>query len=151
MRQRPVITVDDVSQLEFEFRRPGCEKGVLHVEGVVQTAVFRVAPGSGVPPHLHSQSFDLFVGLKGLLEIRYEGREGHGTFPLRPGGFCAVPPEVKHEIFNPSATDEAFFLSVHAPHEGYDFVPVDFCAIEAALRARDYMSSQHGVPVDASR
>lgn len=150
MGQRPIVTVDDLTHVEFEARRPGCEKGVVHVEGSVQTAVFRVAPGSGVPSHLHSRIFDLFVGFKGLLEIRYEGQRGHGTFHLRPGGFCAMPPGVKHEVFNPSTTDEAFFLSVHAPHDGYDFVPVDFIHISAALNDREYVASQHSGPPDAS-
>ena len=48
--------------------------------GARRTAVFRVAPGSGVPRHLHSRVYDLFVGVKGLLEIRYEGQHGHGIF-----------------------------------------------------------------------
>ncbi len=150
MGQRPVVTVDDITQVALEARRPGCEKGVIHVEGPVQTAVFRVAPGSGVPVHLHSQIFDLFFGIKGLLEIRYEGPEGHGRFELKPGGFCAMPPGVKHEVFNPSTTDEAFFLSVHAPHDRYDFVPVDFRDIAAALHDRRYVALQHAVAPDAS-
>ncbi len=138
MGQRPVVTIDDMTRVTFESRRPGCEKGVMHEEGPVQTAVFRVGPGSGVPAHLHSSVYDLFVGVKGLLEIRYEGQNGHGTFELKPGAFCAMPPGVKHEVFNPSATEEAYFLIVHAPHDGYDFVPVDFRHIAAALHDRDY-------------
>jgi quercetin dioxygenase-like cupin family protein len=122
----------------------------MHVEGAVQSAVFRVAPGSGVPVHLHSQVYDLFVGIKGLLEIRYEGQKGHGAFELKPGGFCAMPPGVKHEVFNPSATDEAFFLSVHAPHDGYDFVPGDFRQIAAALHDREYVASQRSAERDIS-
>lgn len=151
MGQRPVATVEDITHVEFESRRPGCEKGVIHVEGPVQTAVFRIAPGSGVPSHLHSRVYDLFVGIKGLLEIRYEGQQEHGTFKLKPGSFCAMPPGVKHEVFNPSATDEAFFLIIHAPHDGYDFVPVDFRHIATALHDREYVASQPSVPRDASR
>ena len=110
MGQQPVITVDDITKIDFASRRPGCEKGVIHEEGAVQSAVFRVAPGSGVPRHLHSRVYDLFVGVKGLLEIRYEGQHGHGIFELKPGAFCAMPPGVRHEVFNPSKTDEAFFM-----------------------------------------
>ncbi len=151
MGQRPVVTVDDVTRVQLEPRRPGCEKGVMHVEGAVQTAVFRVAPGSGVPVHLHSQVFDLFIGIKGLLEIRYEGLEGNGKFELKPGGFCAMPPGVRHEVFNPSTSDEAVYLSVHAPHDRYDFIPVDFGQIAAALHDRQYVATQHAAPPDASR
>lgn len=145
MAQKPVVTVDDMTRVEFESRRPGCEKGVVHVEGPVQSAVFRVAPGSGVPRHLHSSVYDLFVGVKGLLEIRYEGQHGHGLFNLKPGAFCAMPPGVRHEVYNPSATEEAFFLIVHAPHEGYDFVPVDFRHVVPALQGQDYMAAQPAV------
>jgi mannose-6-phosphate isomerase-like protein (cupin superfamily) len=148
MGQRPVVTIDDMTRVQFESRRPGCEKGVMHVEGPVQTAIFRVGPGSGVPVHLHSRVYDLFIGVKGLLEIRYEGQHEQGTFELRPGAFCAMPPGVKHEVFNPSATEEAYFLIVHAPHEGYDFVPVDFRHIAAALHDREYVTSQETVAPD---
>lgn len=150
MGQKPVVMIQDITKVEFESRRPGCEKGVMHVEGAVQTAVFRVAPGSGVPVHLHAQVYDLFVGIKGLLEIRFEGQKGHGTFELKPGGFCAMPPGVKHEVFNPSTTDEAYFLSVHAPHDGYDFVPGDFHQIAAALHDREYVASQRPVERDVA-
>lgn len=138
MGQQPVVTVEDITQIDFASRRPGCEKGIMHEEGAVQTAVFRVAPGSGVPRHLHSRVYDLFVGVKGLLEIRYEGQHGHGIFELKPGAFCAMPPGVRHEVFNPSKTDEAFFLIVHAPHDGYDFVPVEFKTLTPQLTDVDY-------------
>jgi mannose-6-phosphate isomerase-like protein (cupin superfamily) len=133
MGQKAVITVDDITRIAFESRMPGCAKGVMHEDAASQTSVFRVAPGSGVPTHLHSRVYDLFVGVKGTLEIRYEGQLGQGTFDLKPGAFCAMPPGVRHEVYNPSTTDEAFFLLVHAPQEGYDFVPVGFRSIAAAL------------------
>jgi hypothetical protein len=44
-----------------------------------------------------------------------------------------MPPGVRHEISNPSKTDEAFFLLVQASHEGFDYVPVPFRTTEAAL------------------
>ena len=138
MGQQPVVTVDDITQIAFDTRRPGCEKGVMHEDGSVQTAVFRVAPGSGVPRHLHSRVYDLFVGVKGLLEIRYEGQHGNGIFALKPGAVCAMPPGVRHEVFNPSKTDEAFFLIVHAPHNGYDFVPVEFKHLQPMLNDPQY-------------
>lgn len=133
MGQQPVITVEDITNIAFEERRPGCEKGVLQEDAPAQTSVFRVQPGSGVPTHLHSRVYDLFVGVKGELEIRYEGQHGNGLFVLKPGAFCSMPPGVRHEVSNPSKTDEAFFLIVHASHEGYDYVPVPFRATEAVL------------------
>lgn len=133
MAQKPVVTIDDITHADFQTRRAGCDKAVMHEDGAVQSAVFRVAPGSGVPRHLHSRVYDIFVGIKGLLEIRYEGQHGNGIFALRPGGFCAMPPGVRHEVYNPSAGEEAFFFIVHAPHAGYDFVPVQFHHLEPAL------------------
>jgi len=52
---------------------------------------------------------------------------------LKPGAFCSMPPGVRHEVSNPSKTDEALFLIVHASHDGYDYVPVPFRETEAAL------------------
>lgn len=138
MSQKPVVMIDDVTNIDFVSRRSGCEKGIMHEEGEVQSAVFRVAPGSGVPRHLHSRVYDLFVGMKGLLEIRYEGQHGHGVFELKPGAFCAMPPGVRHEVFNPSKIDEAYFLIVHAPHEGYDFVSVEFKHLTPMLNDAEY-------------
>ena len=130
--------VDDITRIAFTPRRNGCDKGVMHEAGDVQTAVFRVAPGSGVPRHLHSRVYDLFVGVKGLLEIRYEGQHGNGIFQLKPGAYCAMPPGVRHEVFNPSPSDEAYFLIVHAPHTGYDFVPVEFRHLQPMLNDPEY-------------
>lgn len=137
MAQKPVVAIDDITRAEFQVRRPGCDKAVMHEDGAVQSAVFRVAPGSGVPRHLHSKVYDIFVGIKGLLEIRYEGQHGNGIFELRPGSFCAMPPGVKHEVCNPGA-EEAFFFIVHAPHAGYDFVPVEFRHLQPALEDSSY-------------
>ena len=145
MGQQPVVTVDDITKIDFASRRPGCEKGIMHEDGEVQTAVFRVAPGSGVPRHLHSRVYDLFVGVKGLLEIRYEGQHGHGVFKLKLGAFCAMPPGVRHEVFNPT-NEEAIFLIVHAPHESYDFVPIEFKQLTPMLTDVAY----GGVPIGQS-
>jgi quercetin dioxygenase-like cupin family protein len=133
MSQKPVITVEDITNVVFDELRPGCGKGVLQEDALAQTGVFRIQPGSGVPTHLHSRVYDLFVGLKGELEIRYEGQRGNGLFVLKPGAFCSMPPGVRHEISNPSRTDVAFFLLVHASYEGLDSVPVPFRVTQAAL------------------
>ena len=151
MSQRAVVTIADMTQVDFESRRPGCAKGVMQVEDRVQSAVFRVAPHSGVPAHLHSSVNNVFIGIRGCVEIRYEGQLGHGVFELKAGGFCAMPPGVKHEVYNPSGTEEAFFVNVHAPYEGYDFVPVDFRELERALPDREYVPSQPAPSPGAAR
>jgi mannose-6-phosphate isomerase-like protein (cupin superfamily) len=133
MIQKPVVTVEDITNIALEERRPGCEKGMLHEDAPVQTALYRVKPGSGVPTHLHAKVYDLFVGMKGDVEIRYEGRHGNGLFVLKPGAFCRMPPGVRHEISNPSNTEEACFLLVQASSEGFDYVSAPFRTIEPAL------------------
>jgi len=133
MSQKSVITVEDITSIALEERRTGCEKGMLHEDAPVQTAVYRVKPGSGVPTHLHARVYDLFVGLKGEVEIRYEGQQDSGVFVLKSGAFCRLPPGVRHEISNPSKTDETVFLLVQASQEGFDYVPAPFRTIEAAL------------------
>jgi len=133
MSQKPVIAVEDITNVMLQERRPGCGKAVLHEDAPVQTAVYRVQPGSGVPTHLHARVYDLFVGVKGNLEIRYEGDHGNGVFVLKPGGLCRVPPGVRHELSNPSKTDEAVFLLVQASRKDFDYVQAPFRTIEAAL------------------
>jgi len=133
MGQKRVITVEDILNIAFDEIRPGCKKGVMQEDASSQTGVIRVQPGSGVPTHLHSRVHDLFIGVRGELEIRYEGPHGNGLFMLKPGAFCSVPPGVRHEVSNPSMTDEAFFLLVHASYEGFDNVPAPFRTTENAL------------------
>jgi mannose-6-phosphate isomerase-like protein (cupin superfamily) len=133
MSQKHVVTVEDITNIALEERRPGCAKGVLHEDPPVLTAVYLVQPGSGVPTHLHAQVYDLFIGIRGHLEIRHEGEHGSGVFVLKPGGFCQVPPGVRHELSNPSKTEETVFLLVQASQEGFDYVPAPFRMIEAAL------------------
>ena len=124
MDSRLVTAVEDVTNARFNELRPGCAKAVLQQNSLAQTGVFRVQPGCGVPAHTHSQVHDLFVGVKGSVEIRYEGEHGPRVLALRPGGFCSVPSGVRHEVANPSKTDEAFFLLVHTPHVHFDYIPV---------------------------
>lgn len=133
MSQEPVIIVEDITKIALKERRPGCGKGLLHEDAPVQTAVYRVQPGSGVPTHLHARVYDLFFGVTGTLEIRYEGEHGNGVFVLKPGGFCRIPPSVRHELSNPSRTDETVFLLVQASQEGFDYVSAPFRTTEAAL------------------
>ena len=78
MSQKPVITVEDLTNVALEERRPGCEKGLLHEDAPVLTAVYRVQPGSGVPTHLHARVYDLFVGVKGNLEYAMKASTAMG-------------------------------------------------------------------------
>jgi hypothetical protein len=46
MSQKPVVTIEDITNIPLAERRPGCEKGVLHEDVPVQTAVYRVNPAA---------------------------------------------------------------------------------------------------------
>ena len=87
MSQKPVIMIEDITNIALKERRPGRDKGVLHEDAPVQTAVYRVQPGSGVPTHLHARVYDLFVGVKGNLEIRYEGQTAMACSCSSPARF----------------------------------------------------------------
>lgn len=110
----------DVASAAFEDLRPGCAKAVLQQDAFSQTAVFRVLPGSGVPEHRHPRTHDLFFGVRGTVNIRYDDGERKAVFVLGPGGFCGVPPGVRHEVRNASRRREALFILVHAPFEGFE-------------------------------
>lgn len=126
MAQLSVTIVEDITAVAGEARHAGCTKAVLSEHGAEQSAVFRLGPGGVIQTHLHSRVFDLFVGVAGCVDITYEGQQGNGVVRLRPKSFCGMPPGVRHEVRNNSTTEEAVFLLVHAPWEGYDFIPVEF-------------------------
>jgi hypothetical protein len=44
-----------------------------------------------------------------------------------------TPPGVRHELSNPSSTDETVFLLVQASREGFDYLPTPFRTIETVL------------------
>ncbi|MGH3382998.1 MAG: cupin domain-containing protein [Nocardioidaceae bacterium] len=113
------VWVEQVSDLEGETVHAACTKAVLHTTPASESSVFQVAPGGEVRPHLHSVSWDLFLGLVGHGEISFKDDEAKRTVTINPGSFCAIPPRTVHAVRN--AGDEPFhFLLVHAPYEGYD-------------------------------
>jgi len=126
MAQLPVTIVQDITTAAGEVRHSGCTKAVLSEHDAEQSAVFHLSPGGVIQSHLHSRVFDLFIGVSGCADITYEGQQGNGEVRLRQGSFCSMPPGVRHEVRNNSATEDAVFLLVHAPYEGYDFIPVEF-------------------------
>lgn len=126
MAQQAVVAVENVRSLSGEQRHNGCSVNVVSAGDHAEASVFRVKPGGGVPVHLHSRIYDLFVGMQGEIEIAYEGQQGKGVVALKAGGFCSMPPGVRHEVRNVSAEQEAVFMLIHAPYRDYDFVKVPF-------------------------
>ena len=136
MAQLPVTIVEDISTVAGEVRHSGCTKAVLSEHDAEQSAVFRLSPGGVIESHLHSRVFDLFIGVSGCVQITYEGQQGSGVMRLRPNSFCGMPPGVRHEVRNNSVTEDAVFLLIHAPYEGYDFIPVELRKASGTPRMR---------------
>ena len=103
--------------------RPRCGKATLHEDASVQTAVYRVQPGS-VFDACACAVYDLFIGVKGLLEIRYEGEpERKPRLCDQPGWVLSHAARARHELSNPSRTEETIFLLVQASIRGSDYIP----------------------------
>ena len=122
MESKPVIAIEGIAGMSFREVRPGCEKAVLQEDPSVQAGAFRIQPGSGVPDHRHSRAHDLFIGIKGEIEIRHETERGDEVFTLKPGAFFSVAAGVRHGVSNVSTSAEALFVLVHAPYEGFDIL-----------------------------
>ena len=113
-----VVSLADLTALGFDLRGPGYARAPLHEDGAMRASVLRIQPCSGVPAHKHSCSHDLFIGIRGELEIRCDGARS----VLQPGGFCRVPPGVRHEVWNGSAVQEAFCVLIHSDPVQFDFI-----------------------------
>jgi mannose-6-phosphate isomerase-like protein (cupin superfamily) len=134
MGQEAVVYVASMTAVAGEPRpATGSAKGVLFAQDEAEASIFHLEPGGGVPVHLHSRVYDLFVGIAGEIEIAYEGQQGSGRVMLTPGAFCAMPPGVRHEVRNTSATEKAAFYLVHAPQKGYDNIRVPFRRLESVF------------------
>ena len=70
-----VVTVEEITNIALEERRPGCEKGVLHEDAArANGGVPRRSPAEGIRRTCMRRVYDLFISMKGNLEIRYEDR-----------------------------------------------------------------------------
>jgi quercetin dioxygenase-like cupin family protein len=115
-----LVGVEDATAGPFEEPRDGCGKRVVSEDAAAQASMYRLQPGCRVPAHLHTRSDDLFIGVRGEVQVRVEGA---APFVLRAGGCCRVSRGARHEVVNASRTDAAFFVLVHAPYEGFDKAP----------------------------
>ncbi|TCT06761.1 cupin domain-containing protein [Aquabacter spiritensis] len=122
--QYPVVSVSDVTQVQGESKHQLSSKAVLHQVPDAETSLFRVKPGGRIKSHYHQKVWDLFFGVQGDGVVHYTEDGEARTAPLRTGSFCAMPPNVVHEVRNASETDDMLFLLIHSPWEGYDHVPV---------------------------
>jgi quercetin dioxygenase-like cupin family protein len=120
--QYPVVAVPDVTLALGEAKHQNSNKAILHQVPDAETSLFRVKPGGKVKSHLHQKVWDLFFGVSGDGEIHYVENGEKKVATLTTGSFCAMPPNVVHEVRNVGETSDMLFILVHSPWEGYDFV-----------------------------
>lgn len=124
MSQYPVVAVEDVTAVPGESKHQLSSKAILHQVPDAETSLFRVKPGGRIKSHYHQKVWDLFICVSGVGEIAYVEGGKETTTPFRTHSFCAMPPNVTHEVRNLGSEDDLEFILVHAPWEGYDHVPV---------------------------
>ena len=117
-----LIAIDDPTRVRFVERRPGCGKHVVRALDAFELSIYRLEPGARVPTHAHSRSHDLFVAVHGEIRIETPRRGRRRVFVLRPGGVCSIPPGTRHEVLNTDTSRTAYFVLVHAPFAGFDFL-----------------------------
>jgi len=86
----------------------------------------------GPPPHFHNDSTELFLILRGTLEVLCDGQ----VLPLGPGESFVVPRGSVHSFSNPT-DEEVEWVTTYAPN-GFEAFFTDFGvnADEADARAR---------------
>jgi len=125
-----VFSMDDIRVSEGDDKLVNATKAVLHQVKDVETALFCLKPGGAVKAHSHSDVWDLFIGVSGTGSITFIENDQLSVTAMKEWSFCAMPPNVVHEVRNLSDTDDLMFLLLHTPWEGYDFIPSKL--IEAA-------------------
>jgi quercetin dioxygenase-like cupin family protein len=90
----------------------------------VQVKEFLLEPGQEVPWHHHTEVFDVFYCLEGLLQVEsadiWSGTR-HPTAELVVGETLKLLPGTAHRPFNPSTTQRCRFLLVQGIGE-YDWL-----------------------------
>jgi mannose-6-phosphate isomerase-like protein (cupin superfamily) len=75
-----------------------------------------LAPGMGVPRHMHMREDEVYFILSGELEVIV----GERTFVLRPGDTLMAPRDIPHELRNSGDTTNQFLLVFSPPgFEGF--------------------------------
>ena len=117
--------------------RPGLRVSLLVDVDEIGIAEVAIEPGGVSPPlHVHRRHSESFYVLAGELTFTVDG----GELRASAGSWVQVPPGVSH-TFEPTGSEEARFLNIHAPSCGFgDFVRALHAARDedglAAARAR---------------
>lgn len=65
-----------------------------------------LAPGMGVPLHMHTREDESYFVLRGALEVTV----GMETFVLRPGDALLAPRGISHQLRNPGSVENHYLL-----------------------------------------
>jgi quercetin dioxygenase-like cupin family protein len=121
-----VRTIPDFSALSYDEKHILARKALIHQTDEVQINVYVLDPGGRIPPHRHSQSWDVSAVMEGEIEIRFPDDGGVRTIRCKRQAINMIPPGTMHEISNPSATEHAAFLLIQSPSKSFDFVRAAF-------------------------
>lgn len=117
-----VTSIPDLSALAYSEKHERARKALVHQTDDVQVTVYVLRPGGRVPPHRHSQSWDISVVIEGEIEVRFSEDGAERMLRCQRSAITLVPPGTVHEISNPSLERNATFLLVQSPSKNFDFV-----------------------------
>ncbi|MGA7979978.1 MAG: cupin domain-containing protein [Chromatiaceae bacterium] len=84
-----------------------------------------IPPGGSAQPHRHADYETAIYLLSGRVETRYGPGLGHSVVN-EPGDFLFIPPDVPHQAFNLSSTEEArAVVARNDPEEQERVIPYD--------------------------
>ncbi len=106
--------------LDAEFT--GARYAALHRTDEMQAGVYVLAPGSRIPAHRDSPSWDFALVLEGEIEAQVGEGAAASVVHCRPHAVNLVPRGLVHAIRNPSSDVPARFLLVQSPSKGFDFL-----------------------------
>jgi len=112
-RDKPAVLQPGEGEAIGGSQRRQVQAKLDRAEAAVTESLYE--PGERGPArHFHRRHTDCFYVLEG--ELTFE--VGDETLSLGAGGFVAVPPMVVHTFRN-DGSEQARFLNIHAPGEGF--------------------------------
>jgi quercetin dioxygenase-like cupin family protein len=123
LADEPIIHIAQLEALAYRPKHRRAAQAKVVSNEAFNVSVYLLAPLGGIPPHSHSQSWDVAVVLEGNLRIRALTPDGLQVFTCGPGAIHISAPGVAHEVENASASDDARFLLIQGPSQGFDFLP----------------------------
>lgn len=121
--EEPSIHIAGLSALSYEPKHRRAAQAKIIATDAFNLSIYLLAPKGGIPAHKHSRSWDVAVVLEGMIRIRSLRADGPEDFLCRPGAIHIVRPGVPHEVDNLSEIDDARFLLIQGPSQGFDFLP----------------------------